>query len=73
MPKSNETIPHGKVDEMEDLCRRAQDALEAAARIVCSVPGEVGPAVWRNLDRLAREAGEAIHPMYKLRDYGNED
>lgn len=56
-----------QVNEMETKLRQAQTLIEETARIVCGVSGDVGPSVWSKLSSQAKDLGETICSLWRLR------
>ena len=63
-------LTHEQVDALEDTLRKAQDTIEEAGRMLCSVSGETGPQLWNKINSVDREIAEIIHQCYKLRPWG---
>ena len=57
------------VSKMESLIREAQSKIEEVAKMVCSNDDPTAIKTWHDATRLAREVGEMIHPLYKLRNW----
>lgn len=61
------SLTHEKVDELEQRLREAQNAIEAAAQIVCGVSGAEGNLVYNRLASSANDIGDVIHGCFRLR------
>ena len=62
-------MTHEQVDELENTLREAQDVIEKAGRMLCSVSGETGPQLWSKINSIDAEIAEVIHKCYRLRPH----
>ena len=66
------TIPDAQVSRFEDCLRKAQTAIEDAAKVICGVPGDVAPEMWNRLSQMSADIEGTIMPRtYLLRDYNS--
>lgn len=61
------SLTHEQVDELEQKLREAQNAIEAAAQMVCGVGGEDGSHIYNRLASSANDIGDVIHGCFRLR------
>lgn len=67
----DETIPNEQVNEFEEHLRKAQNEVEAAARIVCNSHNPAAIQAWRNLSRMSEDIAGVIHTTHRFRDWGD--
>lgn len=67
----DETIPNDQVNEFEDHLRKAQNEVEAAARIVCNSHNPAAIQAWRNLNNMSEDIAGVIHTTHRFRDWGD--
>lgn len=65
----DESLPDDKVNEFEERLRAAQDAIEGAARIVCSSHNQAAIDAYNRCARMAREVSDIIGLAYRFRKW----
>lgn len=56
-----------EVDDMEKALRGAQEMVEEAGRIICSVQGETASRTWHKITQLANDIGGVLRETWRLR------
>ena len=66
---NEELMSHEEVNQIEDLLRTAQNAVEEAARKLCSSHNPTAIMLWGSLGQISESCADVIHQTYKLRKF----